>query len=758
MTAQRQAQLLNRTGDALPLKRISVTGVLRGLLFQASVVQTFVNPFDRNAELVYTFPVPWGAVLMGVDVKLAGKELHGTVIDKKKAEKQYEDALADGNTAIMLERNADESFTLNLGNLAAKEECVITLRYAQIVKFQQQSLRLTIPTVIAPRYGDAVRDGGLSPHQTVSYDLLAEYPFDFELYLHGQLASARIGSPSHPIKVKNLVGGAEAISKVSLGRSAWLDRDFVLILDELTHDSLFILGDDMVRKDAVVVLASFCPRLPGHIPQTVALRILVDCSGSMAGSSIQAAQMALASIVSSFKSGDTFLLSRFGSSVEHRSRTLWKTTTATQASAQRWIEGLAADMGGTEMEQALQATLALAPDVPGDLLLLTDGEVEAINTVIATAVQSGVRMFIVGIGSSPAQNHLQRLAEATGGACEFVAPGEDVHAATIRMFTRLRGPHMKAPTVVWPEGIKPIWTSTAPLQIFDGDCVNVMALLETAPEGDVTLLAQAPDTTQPVAIASAAISGQRIHAHELSRLVGYQRVQSTTVDQSEAANLKECVDYQLITDQTNFVLVYERADAQAMVEMPELVKVPQMMPASSAMYSAAREYSGSPMSAPRVWLSIRSSAAARIDARSPIQLKAPEADTPQGLSLWLAVTKRKDWPKSYVELRRIGVPSLTVDWLELEIAAQDGMLIREEVVVRAFIEAVGRCFSAKLQSDRGLRAYLSKWSALAAAACIPSSRVLSTTLLDATLRELNDRLERALRKCTVSAWQLTTDA
>ena len=45
------------------------------------------------------------------------------------------------------------------------------------------------------------------------------------------------------------------------------------------------------------VLASFCPHLPAKEAGGMAVKILVDCSGSMAGDSIAAAKRALQAIV-----------------------------------------------------------------------------------------------------------------------------------------------------------------------------------------------------------------------------------------------------------------------------------------------------------------------------------------------------------------------------------------------------------------------------------------------------------------------------
>ena len=440
---QQSARLETRAGEAMTLKGVRFEGTLRGTLFEASLEQRFANPFDRHVELVYTFPLPWAAVLLGVEVQIGDRRLSGAVVEKKQAEQGYEDAIGEGNTAILLEQNFDSSYTLNLGNLAPGETCVVRLRYAQVLQFEQHGLRLVVPTVIAPRYGGPVADAGLRPHQMVEHDLMVVHPFELSLRVEGALARARIGSPSHPLSMRLEGEGETTAMVVSLARSGCLDRDLILVLDEVAQDSLALCAQDTQHPGGVSVLASFCPRVPAA-EHPLAVKILVDCSGSMQGDSIAAARRALQAIVAGLREGERFSLSRFGSTVEHRSRALWRTSPATRLAGQRWAAQLQADLGGTEMEKALDSTLALAGDAeaspgagegaaPVDLLLITDGQIHAIDRTVAKARALGHRVFVVGIGSAPAEGVLRRLAEETGGACDFVAPGEAVEPAVLRM-------------------------------------------------------------------------------------------------------------------------------------------------------------------------------------------------------------------------------------------------------------------------------------------------------------------------------------
>ena len=90
-----EARLHTRYGEPVMLEGVRVSGDLRGLLFEASIEQRFSNPGDRNVEIVYTFPLPWAAVLLGVGLvtrtKAVGDE--GDITALRDIEKRIEDEL-----------------------------------------------------------------------------------------------------------------------------------------------------------------------------------------------------------------------------------------------------------------------------------------------------------------------------------------------------------------------------------------------------------------------------------------------------------------------------------------------------------------------------------------------------------------------------------------------------------------------------------------------------------------------------------------
>ena len=95
-------------GAAVPvLTGVRANGRLDGVLFDLTLRQTYRNTSDSVLEVVYTFPLPTQAVLMGFASELNGERKVGTVVAKRAAERQYEEALAEGDAPVMVEALAD---------------------------------------------------------------------------------------------------------------------------------------------------------------------------------------------------------------------------------------------------------------------------------------------------------------------------------------------------------------------------------------------------------------------------------------------------------------------------------------------------------------------------------------------------------------------------------------------------------------------------------------------------------------------------
>ena len=140
-------------GELIALKDVSISALLRDLLADVTVRQTFRNDEPTNIEAIYTFPLPVDAVLLELDIRLGNRQLKGTVVEKRAAEKSYEDSIDSGDAAVMLEQLEPGVYTMNVGNLLPLESITISFRYALLYRWTGDRLKVMLPTTIATRYG-----------------------------------------------------------------------------------------------------------------------------------------------------------------------------------------------------------------------------------------------------------------------------------------------------------------------------------------------------------------------------------------------------------------------------------------------------------------------------------------------------------------------------------------------------------------------------------------------------------------------------
>lgn len=561
--------LISEDGEVnVSLKSVRLEGRVEGLLMTMKMRQRYVNESRDTIEAVYTFPGGWGSNLMGFNVEIAGKRLSAVCLPKKTAEKNYENAIEEGDTPVMVEMNPYGLYTANLGNLKAGEEAVIEIEYAQMLRSVKGNIRLTIPTVIGARYGDQEAQGVLFGHQKVGTTAVVEYPLTVKLEVIGKLAEGRIECPSHSVELTTTETG----KCIQITQGALLDRDFILNIESKNVNSYVVASKE---EDSYAMIASFCPELPQSSTAPLALKILVDCSGSMAGESIEQVRTAMDAVTRLLKETDLVSYSKFGSEVEHLEPTLnLATEKFIKKKLAKAILETDANLGGTEIKKALRSTYKL--EVPTDfktsvnLLLITDGDVWDIEPVIKEAKKFNHRIFAIGVGSAPAESLLQDLAERTGGACELVTPNESIEEATLQMFERLRSFHTNKIELRCAAGVD--WRSHLPSQIFSNETIHVFANLRSLPTELPTLTYEINGVTHTCQASVMELQEDSL----LPRICAAARI-GITKHEKTATDL--ALKYQLPSKYTNLLLVHEREEDDKATGLPKLERIAQMQAA-----------------------------------------------------------------------------------------------------------------------------------------------------------------------------------
>ena len=572
------AATLESVQGQVVLEEVAIDAAVDDLMTVVDVCQRYRNPGTGHIEAVYTFPLPVEAVLLKFAVEIGDRTLAGTVIAKPEAERRYEDAVTDGDAAVLLEQPQPGLYISSVGNLAPGETATVRFRYGLLLRWNGDQVRFAMPTAIAPRYGEPSA-GGLEPHQEPEFGFDAERSFRLRVTVQGVLHGARWASPSHGIAVTP----ERDRTVIEIGRPAAMDRDVVLEAHAAGVDAGRALLD---RDDGDwVVLASFRPEVPdladGGAPRC--LKIVVDCSGSMSGDSIEQVRIAGERILDSLRPGDLFDIVAFGTGHRALFGRAMPASPANVDRAREFVRELDADLGGTEIESALRAAYGIAtePGMPRDLLLITDGEVWDTDATIAEARASGHRIFTVGVGSAVAEPFVRSLAEATGGACELVAPREDMAGRIHRHFQRILAPPARSARVIWPSPAQETVPDPLPPP-YPGDTMHLFGSFGERPHGPVVLEMERSDgrtVSQRLEIGSlpddAAVEGADAGRSDLARMGAARRLAG--LDGAAASEL--AVRYQLLNEWTDYLVVHVRADAEKATGLPDLAKVPQVLAA-----------------------------------------------------------------------------------------------------------------------------------------------------------------------------------
>lgn len=547
------------------LQRADVRVDIRDYLSRTRMAYHFLNAEAVNIEAVYTFPLPIDGVLTDLLVRIGERELRGAAVEKSQAQEDYEQAVSEGDTPVMLERLDSGLYSLNVGNILPGETASVTIEFLEVLSPKGDEVRYELPTTLAPLYGDPAKRG-LAPHQHPAHNLLADNRFSLEIDIRGCLAGADIRTPAHATRLERDGGHV----RLTLSEpAASMDRDFIMTLRSEALPRAFAVS--VPDRGRHVVLAGFTPRFAAASPAR-SVKIVVDCSGSMGGESILQARQALLRAMDRLRPEDHFNIIRFGSSSTMLFRKQEPSDEMHLQAAMAMARTMDADMGGTEMADALDKALSSASPagMPEDIMLITDGQVWDMASVADKLARRKHRVFCIGVGSAVERGVLSTLSSKTGGEAIFVNVHEDMGKKVFEHFKRMTLIPANRPAFDFagarPQAIAP--KNLPP--VFDGDMVLTCAWFDAAPkEASFSL-----DTPESLMKWRTPVKTAEDFADSLPRFAAAMKLSDLPDDQATAL----AVEYNLISPFTNFLAVMERADGEKPQDLPDLRTVAHNIP------------------------------------------------------------------------------------------------------------------------------------------------------------------------------------
>ncbi len=400
---------------------------------RVQVSQSFVNTGSRQMEVAFVFPLPYDGAVDQLTFLVDGKEIPAKLLSAAEARSIYETYVRRNQDPALLEWVGTGMFKTSVFPVPPGAERTVNLRYNQLLR----------------------KDGRVTdflfPLSTAKYTSAPVERVLIEASIESSVSLKSVYSPTHAIQTER---PDDRHAKIRFeAKNEIPATDFRLLFDVAAGEVGASVLSYRPRDDEdgyFLLLAS--PQFQAKSAERPAktLILVVDRSGSMSGQKMDQAKEALKYVVNNLRSGDTFNIIAYDSSVESFRPELQRYDDATRKAALGFIEGLYAG-GSTNIDEALAVALDMVQDAkrPSYVVFLTDGQPTAGETneakIVARAGQRNkyrTRILNLGVGYDVNSRLLDSLARVNFGWSDFVRPDENLEAYVGRLHSRINAPVM----------------------------------------------------------------------------------------------------------------------------------------------------------------------------------------------------------------------------------------------------------------------------------------------------------------------------
>jgi len=413
-----------QTQAPLPMLDSKIAVTVRGPIVETMVTQTFKNDSDAATEATYIFPLPADAAVSAMAIDLGTRKIHAAIEARDKAQARYEEAVAQGLGAGMLEQERPDVFTQTVSAIPARGTVTVTLRYDATAHYGDGTWELALPLVVAPRYVPGTASGrpttgsGRNPDTDRSPDASRVTPHALpnaggsaQIELAFQTAVDNVTSPTHTINRES------AHYSITDPKS---DRDLIVRWHAKPPAEGWVETETNGTGFAAALVVG-----PAAAPHASAARcrLLLDRAATTRGDGDIVERALVRALLGALDAKDRAALA---------TGDLVAPADLQHVVDESWANGNRV----FDLTRELQRTRpAGAP-----LIVITDGLISDDAAAIAAAKQLGVPIHAIGIGPAPNRSLLAALATATGGTVRFALAGDDLQAVARDVISDVANP------------------------------------------------------------------------------------------------------------------------------------------------------------------------------------------------------------------------------------------------------------------------------------------------------------------------------
>src|SRR5262249_45422459 len=152
-------------------------------------------------RVTYKMPLPADGAVSGYEFQIGARTVKGRVAPKEEARARFEEAIADGKTAALLEQQRADIFTQELGNLPPRTAIVARITVDQRLAWLPEGhWELRFPTVLGPRYVGATDTVADAAAVRIAVAERTGARLHLELRVRDELSVGAVESPSHRLE------------------------------------------------------------------------------------------------------------------------------------------------------------------------------------------------------------------------------------------------------------------------------------------------------------------------------------------------------------------------------------------------------------------------------------------------------------------------------------------------------------------------------------------------------------------------------